>query len=67
MVWIFATVLLLIFVWALVRFPAFRSVALLAAIGIGIAIFYYQHNQQEREAKALTLIQPQQLAFNNIT
>jgi len=65
--WLFATVLLLIFVWLLVVSPTFRGVMLLAGAGVGLAIFLYTSNQNEREAKSLAMIQPQQLTFNNVT
>src|SRR5262245_49822680 len=65
--WIFATVALVIFVWLLVISPGFRGIVLLAAIGIAVAIFSYTSAENKRQAKSLTLIQPSQLTFSNIT
>ena len=73
MVWLVAIGGLIFCIWLMVVSPAFRGVMLILIAIVGVGIFYLirQSNEEserskQREAAALTLIQPTQLVLNNV-
>jgi hypothetical protein len=65
--WLVALIVLLLFVWLLVKFPGVRVATVVVLTGLVAIVLYVIKSDNDREAKSHSLIVPSQLEFKDVT